>query len=181
MPVGAGSGAASGRALGCEWRPIETGTPAPMDRPWNRISTVSMSKGSKMTSTRDPTSAASTSKALPCKEIVAVFVTVRVSDHKERLVERGGGRKRRRSSGEQPVDGRLAGLCVAAAVIDGLHPRAEQPVELGQVLRRPRLHLDKELDAHRLEDSFDFPPAFRPSGLRVHEAHTEARARPQQL
>ncbi len=109
MPVGAGSGAASGRALGCEWRPIETGTPAPMDRPWNRISTVSMSKGSKMTSTRDPTSAASTSKALPCKEIVAVFVTVRVSDHKNASwsaagVGSGGGpAASSRSMGASPV------------------------------------------------------------------------------
>ena len=82
MPVGAGGGAASGRALGWEWRPITTGMPLPIARPWKRISTEVSSKGSKTTSTRDPTKAASTSKVLPCNETVAVLVTVRTSDHK---------------------------------------------------------------------------------------------------
>ena len=54
MPVGAGAGAASGRAWGWLWRPIITGTPWPMERPWKRTSTVPISKGSKTTSTRDP-------------------------------------------------------------------------------------------------------------------------------
>ena len=96
-------------------------------------------------------------------------------------MQSGGGWKRRRPGGEQPVDGRLAGLGVDAAVIDGLDPCGEQPVESGQVVRRSRLDLDKELDAHRLEDPFDFPSALRPTWATVHEAHTEARAGPQQL
>ncbi len=53
MPVGAGAGAASGRAWGWLWRPIVTGKPWPMGRPWNRTSTLSMAKGSNTTSTRD--------------------------------------------------------------------------------------------------------------------------------
>ena len=99
----------------------------------------------------------------------------------ERLMQRGRGRQRRRAGGEQPVDRRLAGLGVAAAVIDGLDPGAEQPVESGQIGRRSGFDLDEELDAHRLEDSFDLPPALRPTWATVHEAHAEAGARPQQL
>jgi hypothetical protein len=53
-----------------------------MDRPWKRISTHSRSKGSKTTSTLEPTKAASTSKVFECNEMVAVLVTMRISDHK---------------------------------------------------------------------------------------------------
>ena len=91
---------------------------------------------------------------------------------------RGQGR---RSTGQQPVDGCLARLAVDAAVIDGLHPGAEQTVQLGQVRGQPGLDLDQELDAHRLEDPFDLPPAFGTSGPGVDQAHTEAGAGPQEL
>lgn len=99
----------------------------------------------------------------------------------ERLVERGIGRQCRRLSGEQPVDGRLARLGVDVAVIDGLGPGGEQPVQLSKVRRRPCLDLDKELHPDGLEDPLDLPPAFRSPGLGVHEAHAEAGACSQEL
>ena len=66
-------------------------------------------------------------------------------------------------------------------MIDGLHPRAEQPVELGQVLRRACLHLDEELDTHRLKNSFDLSPALGFTWSAVDKDDAEARARPKQL
>ena len=99
----------------------------------------------------------------------------------EGLVQRLRSGKGRRSGGQQPVDGRLARLAVDAAVIDGLHPGAEPTVQLGQVRGQPGLDLDQELDAHRLEDSFDLPPAFGASGPGMDQTHTEAGARPQEL
>ena len=75
----------------------------------------------------------------------------------------------------------LAGLCVDAPVIDGLDPGAEEPVQLGEVRGKTGLDLDEELDAHRLEDPLDLPPALGPPGLGVHQTHAEAGAGPQQL
>lgn len=99
----------------------------------------------------------------------------------ERLVERILGRESWRTASQQPVDRCLTGLCVDAAVIDGLDPGGKEPVELGQVGWRFGLDFDEELHAHRLEDPFDLPPALRSSGLTVHKAHPEAGTRPQEL
>ncbi len=117
-----------------------------------------MAKGSKTTSTRDPTRAASTSKVLPCKETVAVLVTVRTSDHKNASCSAAGLGSAGGAAGEQPLDGAWPGLGMGPAVIDGLDPGAEQPVELGQVRRGPGLDLDQELGPHRLEEALSIFP-----------------------
>lgn len=66
-------------------------------------------------------------------------------------------------------------------MVDGFDPRGEQPVERRHIGGRSGFDLDEELDAHRLENSFDLAAALRSSGFGVHEAHAEAGARPQEL
>ena len=56
------------------------------------------------------------------------------------------------SGGEQPVQRGLTGLGVVPAVVDGLDPGPEQPVELGQVADRSGDALAAELDQELLPD-----------------------------
>ena len=60
----------------------------------------------------------------------------------ERFVQRRRAGQHRGAAGEQPLDRCLARFGVGPAVIDGLDPGAEEPVELGQVSRGPGLYLD---------------------------------------
>ena len=73
---------------------------------------------------------------LPCSETVAILVTVRVSDHKNASCSCSGSGSAGGAAGEQPLDRGLAGLGVHPAVVDGLDPGGEQPVQLGEVSRR---------------------------------------------
>ena len=104
---------------------------------------------------------------------MAILVTVRVSDHKNASCSSSGVGQRRRAAGEQPFDGRLAGLGVGSAVIDGLDPGGEQPVELGQVGDAAGFDLDEELDAHGGEESFDLAAALWAPRSAVHEADAQ--------
>ena len=94
-------------------------------------------------------------------------------------MEGGRAREGRHATGQQPVDGCLTGLCMDPSVIDSLDPGSEEPVELGQVIRRVGLDLDQELHAHRLEGPLELSPALGPPRFGVHEAHPETGARPQ--
>ena len=80
---------------------------------------------------------------------------------------------------------------MGAAVVFGFHPGCEQPVELAQrggvvhpgggEVRAGRVgDLDEELFAHGAKESFDLASALGSAGRRMHQAHPEFRAGPQQ-
>jgi hypothetical protein len=76
---------------------------------------------------------------------------------------------------------------VDLAVVDGLDPRGEQPVELAQVgdpmaagIVGVAGDLDQELFAHGPEVAFDLPAALRAAWHGVDQPNPEARAGPQQ-
>ena len=96
-------------------------------------------------------------------------------------MECGLGREHRRAAGGQPLDRSLAGLCVHPAVIDGLDPGTEEPVELGDIGGKTGLDLDEELDAHRLEGPLDLAAALWLPWPAVHQTDSEAGTSPQQL
>ena len=98
---------------------------------------------------------------------MAVLVTVRHSDHKNASCSCVGvAGVIRVSASCEAVQRSLPGLGVHPAVVDGLHPRGEQPVQLDQVGHlvggEVGGDLDKELLAHRPEDTFSIFP--RPAG-----------------
>jgi hypothetical protein len=106
----------------------------------------------------------------------------------ERFGQRVGGRQRKRAAGLPARQRRLAGLGVHAAVVDGLDPGGEQPVELAQVADRVPTRialgitgdLDEELLAHGPEVAFDLAAALRPTRGGVDQPDAELRARAQQ-
>lgn len=77
------------------------------------------------------------------------------------------------------------------AVVFGFHPGHKQPVKLqqrgrvidpggGEVLAAGVGYLDEELFTHAAKPAFDLAPPLGPARCRMHQAHTEFRARPQQ-
>ena len=108
----------------------------------------------------------------------AVLVTVRHSDHKNASRScagegSGGVITDHRSNGVWPVSEWVA------AVIDGLHPRGEQGVQLDHVVEfAAGADLDEELVPHRAEEPFDLPAAGRLAGPGVDQPDRPATRRP---
>ena len=106
----------------------------------------------------------------------------------ERLRERGRGGQRERAAGVPARQRRGPGLGVLAAVIDGLDPGGEQPVQLVQVGEgvpaRVALgvagDLDEELVANGPEEAFDLAAALRATRGGVDQPDPELRAGSQQ-
>src|SRR6266508_6770833 len=99
----------------------------------------------------------------------------------ERLVQQFWSGQPGWRPGQQPFEGRLAGLAVGPAVIDGLDPGGEQPVEFGQIGGASGFDLDEELDAYGGEEPFDFAAPLGSSGSAVDQADTQGGHGPQQL
>ena len=93
MPVASAGATAPGLTAGCTWRSMRCGAAGPMARPWYSTSMTVRSNGVNSRSTMRPTSAASTSYRLPCRETVANAVTRRCSRHRNaRRNSAGSGR-----------------------------------------------------------------------------------------
>jgi hypothetical protein len=104
----------------------------------------------------------------------------------ERLGQRGRGGQRERAAGLPASQRRLAGFRVHGAVIDGLDPGGEQPVQLEQItdMVAARLVLTGDLDQELIPDAaevaLDLPAALRASGGGMGEFDPEFRAGAQQ-
>ncbi len=98
----------------------------------------------------------------------------------ERLVELCWGREREGAARLEALEGSGAGLGVGPAVVDGLDPGGEEPVELDEGGDTAGSDLDEELVAHGAEEAFDLASALRAAWGGVGEADAEHCARPQQ-
>jgi hypothetical protein len=108
----------------------------------------------------------------------------------ERLVQPGGLRERRRGPVPAvcpPLRGCLAGLGVHPAVIDGVCPRGEQPVQLADASHVPPAglagiagDLDEELLPDGEEQALYLPAPLRPARRGAGEPDAEHGAGPQQ-
>ena len=101
----------------------------------------------------------------------------------ERLSQVRLGRGRERAAGFPPGQRRLPGLRMLPHVVNRLHPRGEQLVQLGQV-RDPGGALLGKLDQETITDSpeksFDFSLSFWSSGLAVDQLDAQLGAGAQQ-
>src|SRR5664279_4600041 len=103
------------------------GAACPIERPCQRTSMRVRSNWSNTSSTLRPIRTASTSYLFPCSPTVPVFVTVRHSD--QRKASRSCAVDGIRGEIDRPpLDRRLPGLGMLAAVVDRLDPRAEHVV-----------------------------------------------------
>ena len=123
---------------------------------------------------------------MPCKETSAVLVTVRWASQRNASASVSGWAARTGAS--VPACQRwVPGLGVFAAVVDGLDPGGEQPVEFAQIGDRVPAgiggvagDLDQELLADGPEIAFDLAAALRAPRRGVDQPDPELRARAQQ-
>ena len=127
-----------------------------------------------------PTNAASTSYWLACSDTVAVLVTVRSSDHRRTPRAAAPASAARAPPRHEPLQRRLPGLGVRAAVIDRLDPRANSRLSSAEI-EPPRLDLDQELIADRAEEPLDLALRRAGRGPAWTSFTPEHGARPQQL
>ena len=169
MPVrAAGAGSSSGGALGWACRPMTCGTALPTLRPCQYTVSSVMSNGSKTHSTFRPARNGSTEYTLPSTATVAVLRTCRITLQQNASFSSAGSG----SAGAPAAARRACGACPVsvcdAGVVDGAQPRAEQAVQLLQVLDRVAGRvgvvagdLGQELLLDSLEHAFDLAPAHR--------------------
>ena len=137
MPVGAGAGAASGQAWGWLWRP-DNYREARAHGP----ALGTDLHGLHRKGVEDDLDARADQGGVDLIGVAVQGDGGRLGHRaglgpQERFVQRRRAGQHRRAAGEQAVDGGFARFRMRPAVVDGLDPGAEQPVELGQVRRGP--------------------------------------------